>query len=87
MGRIVLACPALQHFSILSQKRQDFRVKGIDNKSILIFSTTLSKTFLILRRNERDIIKNVYLSSCKFPLLLVKVLKKLEFSRHIFEKC
>ena len=39
----------------------------------------LSETFLILRRNERDMIKNVYWYS--FPILM-----KLEFSRHIFEK-
>ena len=39
----------------------------------------MSETFLILRRNERDMIKNVYWYSC--PTLM-----KLEFSRHIFEK-
>jgi hypothetical protein len=39
----------------------------------------LSETFLNLRRNERDMIKNAYLYSC--PILM-----KLEFSRHIFEK-
>jgi hypothetical protein len=43
----------------------------------------VSETFLILRRNERDIIKNVYWSSCKnsFPILM-----KLECSPKILEK-
>jgi len=39
---------------------------------VLIFPTTLSDTFLILRRNERDIIKRVYCSSCKDPVLLCR---------------
>ena len=37
---------------------------------ILIFSTIFSETFLILRRAERDMVENVYRSSCKVPLLL-----------------
>ena len=39
----------------------------------LIFSTIfISNIFLILRRNERYIIKNVYRSSCKVPVILVR---------------
>jgi hypothetical protein len=36
---------------------------------VLIFSKTL-ETFLKLRRVEGDMIKNVYVSSCKYPLFL-----------------
>ena len=39
------------HFSTLCHKRHDFWEKGIEHKMcVLIFSTTFSRTFLILRR-------------------------------------
>ena len=45
---LCVACLAVQYFSILSRKRQDFRKKVIEhNMCVLIFSTPLSKIFLI----------------------------------------
>jgi len=35
------------------------------------FSTNLSETFRSLSRNDRDVIKNVYWSSCDGPFILV----------------
>jgi len=59
-----VTCPALQYFPTLSHKRHDFRGKGTEYKiCVLIFSMALSETFLTLRRNEGDMIKNVYWSS------------------------
>jgi hypothetical protein len=42
----------------------------------------MSETFLILRRTERDMIKNIYWSSCT----LTVILGGFEFSRQIFGK-
>ena len=32
-----------------------------------------SETFLVLRRTERDMIKNVYRSACKVPVIVVRL--------------
>jgi hypothetical protein len=76
MHRITLSpvdCPALPYFSTLSHKRHDFMKKVIEHKMcVLILSTILSKTFLILRRNERDMVINIHMSSCKVPVMPVK---------------
>ena len=58
------------------QTRHDFRENIIGYKIFVsLFSIQLSsETFLILGRNERDMIKNVYQSSNKvgLPVILVK---------------
>jgi hypothetical protein len=41
---------------------------------VLIFSTTSSEIFLILKRNERAMIKDVYGTSCKVPVIRVEQL-------------
>jgi len=69
-------------FSTLSHKRHYFwwwegggGERGRDviehKMCVLIFSTILYEIFPILRKTERDIIKNVYRSPCKVPIILV----------------
>ena len=59
-----VAGPDLQYFPPLSHKRHEFRKNVIEHKRCVFFSLQLlSETFLILRRTDRDMIKNAYWSS------------------------
>jgi hypothetical protein len=68
-----LVTPLPPYFSTLSYKRHDFRKKKLLNIKCVFwfFLQALSKTFLILRRIERDIYINVRTYSCKVPVILV----------------
>jgi hypothetical protein len=61
---ISVASQAVPYFSTLSHKRQDSWKKVTKHKTcILIFPTTLSKYFLILKRIEQNIIITAHRSS------------------------
>jgi hypothetical protein len=60
------------------EKQKDIEHK----KGVLIFSTQL-RNISYARRNEQDMIKNVYWSGRKVLVTLVRFLMKLEISRQI----
>jgi len=77
MRRIVITVlPRSTYFPTLSHKRHNFwGEKMLLNIKlcVLVSLQLLFQTFLIIRRNERDMIKqNVYRSSCKVPVILVR---------------
>jgi hypothetical protein len=65
--------PSLPCVSTLSHKRYNFILKELlDTNCVFWFSLQLlSETFLILKRNERDITINVHESSCEVGIILV----------------
>ena len=76
-----VACPALQYFfffQIISHKAGFKKILNI--KCVFRFSLQLLlETFFILRRTERDMIKNVNFSSCKVYFILVEFSWNLHF--------
>jgi hypothetical protein len=75
MRRVIVssvAFLALPYFSTISHKGHDFRKTVTEHKMfVLNFSIFFSETFVIIRRNERDININVHRSSCTVPVILV----------------
>ena len=75
MRRVILSSvvwQAVQYFSTLSHKRNDFRGGELFNtKCIFLFSLqSLSETFLILRGIQRDITINVLRTLCRARFIL-----------------
>jgi len=67
-----VACLTVQYFSTVSHKRHNIRKKKLFTikMCVLIFSTLLSDIFLVLRRTDKDMIKNLHWSSYKVPNIL-----------------
>jgi hypothetical protein len=67
-----VVCLALPYFSTLPHKRHDYPKKVLKHKMcVSIFSTTLSKAFLILRSIQRDTLIKVRRSVCQVPAILI----------------
>jgi hypothetical protein len=59
----------------------------LNMQCVFLFSLeVLSETFLILRRIERDIIKNVQRSLRNIAIISCQILMEFEFSQQIFEE-
>ena len=82
-----VTCPAILYFSTLSYQWHDYWKKLLlKMRCVFWFYLQLwSEILLILRRNERDMIKNVSYSSRKIPVILVR-LTILEISQQNFQK-
>jgi ABC-type phosphate transport system permease subunit len=84
MRRIILSsvtCLAVPVFSHYLINDTIFGKNLLNIKCVFSISLQLSfETFLILRIIARYIIINVHRSSCKVPVILITLQKKLEFS-------
>ena len=85
---VICGLPGSTLFSKLSQKHYGFRKYFTEHKiCVFIFSIRLPQTFLILRRNERAMIKkNSYWSSCWILVSFVRVQLNLSFLNRFKKK-
>jgi len=68
-----VACLDPQYYSTLSNNGKIFGGGGMNMKYVLIFFASFVKTFPILRRTEREMLKKVHRSSFKVPVILVRL--------------
>jgi hypothetical protein len=70
-------------FHIVSETAWFSVIKNVNTKCVFWLSVHPSpKTFLFLRRSERDMVKNVWWSPCKVPSILVR----LEWNLHALDR-
>jgi hypothetical protein len=82
-----VACPAcLLYFSTLSHKRQDLKKKFLEIKCVLIVSTALSKHFSLYEEFSEILSQMQCVFTYRVPVILVKLQRNLQFSRHTFKK-
>jgi len=77
----VIPYSGLQYFSTLSLNRHDFTKKHfLVTKCVFWFSVqTFSETFFIIRKVEREWIKNILQFSCQTAVFIVRFTRKLSF--------
>ena len=79
MSVVSLAVP---YFSTFSHKRHDFWGKNIIGHKMCVFwfsAQLLCKTFIILKRSQRDTVISVHKSLCQASVILVRFWWKLNF--------
>jgi len=68
-----VASPALPYFFTLSHKQHDFPEEVSEHKMcVLIFSTTFVRNISDSKKNSERYDQNVYWSSCKVPVIVVR---------------
>jgi len=67
-----VASPPLQYSSTISQNGTIFEKRVPEHKMCVLISSTAFAEALLILRTELDIIKNVFWSSCKVPVILVR---------------
>jgi len=74
---------AVPYLSTLSHTRHGFGGKKFSEHKmcVLNFLQILSQTFFLPRRTERNLITNVHSSLYKFPVILTRFYKSLNFSK------